>query len=170
MRRARTSAAAAATAPPITSCLFGFLLLLASLSCWMDGNNVLVDAAHPQRLVKDFMEDGTPVWNYVDLPPLDVALDSMDGKLSGDDGVDEEGRKLGAENNDDDHDQQAQQRRDLRQLQSANGCPAQSNDYSFAFDQDVYIILYDVDRTMNAGEQRAFERRVLNTWNNPSNK
>ena len=163
MRRARTSAASSSAASPVTSsCLFGLpLLLLASLSmlCWMGGNNVLVDAAHPQRLVKDFMEDGTPVWNYVDLPPLDVALDSMDGKLSSDDidDVDEEGRKLGAED-------------DLRRLQSANGCPAQSRDYSFSFEQDVYIILYDVERIMTAVEQRVFERRVLNIWNNPNNK
>ena len=125
----------------------------------MSGNNyvLLVDAAHPQRLVKDFMEDGTPLWNYVDLPPLDVALDSMDGKLSSSDDIGEEGRKLGAED-------------DLRRLQSANGCPAQSRDYSVAFEQDVYIILYDVERIMTAGEQRAFERRVLNIWNNPNNK
>ena len=162
MRRARTSATAvAASASPVPSCLFGLLFVLAalSMSCWMGGNTVLVDAAHPQRLVKDFMDDGTPVWTYIDLPPLDVALDSMDGKFSsGDDEVDEEGRKLGAE--------------DDRRLQSRNGCPAQSSDYPRRnfFTQDVYIILYDVTRTMRAGEQKAFERTVKSIWNDPDNK
>ena len=93
----------------------------------------------------------------------------MDGKFSsGDDEVDEEGRKLGSEDGDD-HDQQAQ-RRDLRRLQSNNGCPAEDSDYRFSFTQDVYIILYDVTRTMRAGEQRAFENKVLEIWNDPDNK
>ena len=35
----------------------------------------VVESAHPQRLVNDFLEDGTPIWRYVDLPPLEQVLD-----------------------------------------------------------------------------------------------
>ena len=112
---------------------------------------VVVDSAHPQRLVNDFLDDGTPIWRYVDLPPLEQVLDpKLEIEESGPNGH----RDLQC-----DH---------LRILQ--NGCPSNDDAYTFRFSQEFVVDLYGPEREMNPQEVRTFERIVRETWNDPSNK
>jgi len=122
----------------------------------------VVESASPRRLVNEFLEDGTPVWRYVDLPPLEQVLGA---ELSNHDKADGDG-----ENDDYDaslHHRRMQEENSLRVLQ--NGCPGQDSAYSYSFNQEIIIYLYGAERRMGPAEVRTFEQIVRQTWNDPSN-